>query len=142
MKKKMPLILLADDDPDDQAIFLEAFAHQKENVAVRTVNSGKDLFDFLDAQPADDLPILILLDYNMPLITGPEILKQLRSHPSYGFIAKVVWSSSERTSDIEACKRSGADDYIKKPSTNQEMEDVVRRVEKIIFEQLTRSKTG
>lgn len=51
-------MLLADDDPDDWEIFLEAFARHKDSVVVKTVNSGKELFDFLGAQPADELPSL------------------------------------------------------------------------------------
>lgn len=136
MKKKTPYILLADDDPDDRELFSEAIT-QKDHIVVQTVNNGQELFAFLDAQSPDELPALILLDYNMPLITGPEILQRLGTQSTYAHIPKLVWSSSARTKDIQECIRMGADSYIKKPSTNQEMEELLHQVDKILSGRLT-----
>ncbi len=142
MKKKTLYILIADDDADDQEMLSEAFMRQKPGAIIRTVMDGKELFDFLDACPPDELPVLILLDFKMPLVTGPEVLQHLSSHPTYVSIPKLVWSSSTRTKDIEICRQMGADGYFKKPATSKEMDEFVNIIYEIFTAQLIQSKSA
>ena len=132
----MPYILLADDDPDDLDTFTCAFTRLNPNAFVETVNDGKELFELLGACNPQELPILILMDYKMPLITGPEILQKLASSTTYSHIPKLIWSTSERYKDIELCRRLGADNYFKKPATSSEIDDLVRQVDMIFTIQL------
>ena len=142
MKKPFPYLLLADDDPDDQETFLEAFSRLNVHAAVRTVNDGKELFEFLDGRPPDELPVMILLDYKMPLVTAPEILERLSNHPLYAAIVKVVWSSSERSKDMQDCLRLGATAYFKKPSTAKELDEIIRQIDAILAQQAVLYKAG
>ena len=112
MKKATPYILLAEDDQDDRELFIEALTEHHTHIPVKHVKDGKDLFKFLDSCPRDDLPSLILLDYNMPLLTAPEALRQLAASVEYAHITTIVWSSSQRSKDINECLRLGANLYL------------------------------
>lgn len=137
MKKKKHYIVLAEDDPDDRDMFLEEFVRQNPDAVIETVTDGKELYELLDALLPEELPTLILLDFQMPLITGPEVLQHLNSRPTYASIPKFVWSSSIRTKDIEDCIRLGAVGYFKKPSTAGEIDELVRQIDKIFTERLS-----
>jgi CheY-like chemotaxis protein len=141
MKKASPYLLLADDDPDDQETFMEAFTRLYPQTKVQTVNDGQELFVFLDTHSPDELPVLILLDFKMPLVTGPEVLERLSDHPMYAPIPKVVWSTSERSKDIQECQRLGADAYFKKPATAKELDYIILQIDKILIKQLSNLRT-
>lgn len=136
MKAGIRYILLADDDPDDQDAFSEAFIRHNPNAFVKTVNDGKELLEWLDGCPADGLPTLIMLDYKMPVLSGPEALQVLASNAAYAHIPKLVWSSSVRTKDIDECMRLGAARYFKKPSSFQELAESIRQINEIFAAQL------
>lgn len=136
MKDGLRYILLADDDPDDQDTFSEAYIRHNPDACVQTVNDGKELLDYLNACPADELPTLILLDFKMPVLSGPEALQALASNAAYAHIPKLVWSTSVRTKDIDECIRLGAIRYFKKPSSFQELAESVRQIDAIFNSQL------
>lgn len=136
MNKELPYILLADDDPDDLNVFLQAFSEVHPHASIRTVTDGQRLFEFLDGCDPDELPSLILIDYKMPIISGPEVLQKLASSPEYADIPKVVWSASERTQDIENCIRLGATGYFVKPASAKELDELIQKIERIYSAQL------
>jgi CheY-like chemotaxis protein len=136
MNNELPYILLADDDPDDLNTFLQAFSELNPHASVQTVTDGQELFDFLDSCNPDELPLLILLDYKMPIVSGPEVLQRLASHPEHAHIPKVVWSTSERPQDIENCVRLGAAGYFPKPASTSELGELIQKIELIYTAQL------
>ena len=75
------------------------------------------------------------------MITGPEVLERLSSHPIYSPIHKIVWSTSERTKDIQECLRLGAAAYFKKPATAKELDHIILQIDKILTKQLFNLKT-
>jgi CheY-like chemotaxis protein len=133
MKKATPYILLAEDDHDDRDLFIEAFTEHHSLIPVKHVKDGKDLFKFLDTCPRDDLPSLILLDYNMPLVTAPEALRELAASEEYAHIPTIVWSSSQRSKDINECLQLGANLYLPKPADIKEMNDLIGRISQLFF---------
>lgn len=136
MKKDLPYILLADDDPDDVITFLQAFSEVNHHATVQTVTDGKELIEFLDVCGPDELPALILIDYKMPVVSGPEVLQRLAYHSEYAHIPKVVWSTSERSQDIENCVRLGAAGYFLKPASSSELDELIQKIELIYAAQL------
>jgi CheY-like chemotaxis protein len=131
MKQATPYILLAEDDYDDRDIFVEAFAALHPQIPVKHVRDGKDLFGFLDSCPRDDLPSLILLDYNMPFLTAPVALRQLRASIDYAHIPTIIWSSSRRSKDITECLQLGASLYLHKPADTKELNDLIGRISQL-----------
>jgi two-component response regulator ARR-A family len=136
MNKELPYILIADDDPDDLNIFLQAFSERDPDVSVHTLTDGQEVIEYLDACDPDGLPSLILLDYKMPIISAPEVLKTLSTNPKLAHIPKIVWSTSERSQDIENCVRFGAAGYFLKPASSHELDEIIQKIELIYSAQL------
>jgi CheY-like chemotaxis protein len=141
MNKELPYILLADDDPDDLVIFSEAIGELNPDVAIQTVIDGKELIEFLDACDRDELPTLIVLDYKMPVISGPEVLQRLAANPAYVHIPRIVWSTSERLKDIETCLQLGATAYFKKPASSIEIAHFRQQINDIFLSQIQHSRS-
>lgn len=113
--KNIPLILLADDNPDDQTFIRDAFTYVKANVELKVLDSGVELLKHLEIISDEDLPSLIVLDYNMPMLNGAEVLKILLDDERFKNIPKIMLSTSYHQLHIERCIEIGADGYLIKP---------------------------
>lgn len=138
-------ILIADDDPDDQFLIREALEEALENVTGLTLNlisveCGEDLLDFLYQKqqfssempsPADlnPRPDLILLDLNMPNMTGAEVLKQIKADPLLKQIPIVILTTSKAQEDVFESYDLGASGFITKPVTYQALVEVMKSLE-------------
>jgi len=112
--KRHALIIAADDDPDDVESSRRPLPTGIHRQACTQSAMAKNCFEFLDARPSDELPSLILLDYKMPMVTGPKYWKSSRP-PHLRPIPKVVWSTSGRSKDIQECQRLGAAATLESP---------------------------
>jgi CheY-like chemotaxis protein len=71
---------------------------------------------------------VILLDLNLPLVSGFEVLKWLRQQPPYEALPVVVFSSSARGEDQQKATELGANAYVQKPSSGLDFVDVVQQL--------------
>lgn len=110
-----PLILMADDNPDDQSFIRDAFGYVNANVRLKILDSGVELLHHLRILSDEDLPSLIVLDYNMPKQNGAEILQVLLADERYKNIPKIILSTSYYQAHIDKCVKMGADGYLIKP---------------------------
>lgn len=119
-------ILVVDGDPDFRALVVELF----RGVGYKTAEAG-DANEALEATRRET-PSLVLLDVNLPRVSGYELCRKLRDE--YGEHLPIVFVSGERTDllDRVAGLLIGADDYIVKPF---EVDDLLARVRR----SLTRS---
>lgn len=111
-----PFIFLAEDDIDDQELFVEAISIHNDAIQIHSVTNGKKAILFLETLPDSILPCLIVLDYNLPEADGAQILKYLSQQERYHPVPKVVWSTSNSHIYREACLQLGAKAYFTKPS--------------------------
>lgn len=109
------LILLVDDDPDDIELLDEALASYQPAPDIITANSGKQALELLLNRPTGHLPDIIVLDYNMPDMTGAEVLGALRNVDRFEHTLKVIWSTSDAALYEKICKENGATHFFKKP---------------------------
>lgn len=109
------LILLVDDDPDDIELLDEAFSSLTPSPEILTAHSGRQALDLLMNRPEEQLPDLIILDYNMPDMTGAEVLGSIQNVDRFNHTLKVVWSTSDATLYEKACIENGATHFFKKP---------------------------
>jgi len=137
MQMANPYILIADDDPEDRQALFDELARQNPGVTVKHVGGGRELLHFLNECTIYQLPALLVLDYQMPDLSGPQVLQQLSVDDRYSQIVKVMWSTSRRMKDMEECRRLGASHYIVKPDTIAEMEKATRQLT-AIFEMAAR----
>lgn len=123
--QKIIKVLLADDDPDDRSFFEEAIKQLDFDSKVTTVENGKELLDYLETS---DLPHIIFLDLNMPILNGLETLKKLKQNQSYNNIAVAIYSTSSANKDIENTLANGANCYIVKPNDFQHLKSTLKYV--------------
>lgn len=128
MKKRTIHILLADDDPDDQEMMITAFSKVNPAFQLHIVNTGKQAIEFLNKATEKDLPCLIMLDYNMPELTGIQVVKDLSKNKRFHAIPKVILSTSSNPKYISDCLNNGADAYKVKPDTFEGLIHVAEEV--------------
>ena len=116
MKK---IILIVDDDRLTLSTAQNLLGDMYKVVAV---NSGKQAYKYLDRH----MPDLILLDINMPEISGFEVMRTLQSDSRWSKIP-VIFLTADRSSETEVeCFRMGACDYISKPFEPQTMQSRIK----------------
>lgn len=121
-------ILFGEDDLDEEDFLKEIFLSIDPSFSLLFINNGKKLIATLEQMPDDKLPCLVVLDYNMPELTGAEILKALKRNPRYDSIPKIIWSTSGSEHYKKLCFESGANDYIIKPSSIKGLESIARHL--------------
>ena len=119
-------ILLGEDDADDQEMLKEVFASIDISFVLFFVNNGKEVLSALEKLKDDQMPCLIVLDYNMPGLNGADILRELGTNERYKNIPKVVWSTAESERFKKICLELGAADYVIKPNNVIGLEEVAR----------------
>lgn len=122
-------IYLADDDSDDREIFQEAFKDINSGNDLKTFNNGLEVIDHLDS--SEEIPDIIFLDLNMPLVSGLETLKMIRGNERYGSLCVVIYSTSSAEKDIEDTLAAGANIYINKPADYSALKQTIMKVMKI-----------
>ncbi|MGN6617334.1 MAG: response regulator [Ilyomonas sp.] len=122
----MKYILIGEDDIDDQEILQEVFADIDSNCELKFITNGRKLISFLEALPHQELPCLIVLDYNMPELNGEEILRKLQNSKEFKNIPKILWSTSSVSANKTKCVELGASDFLVKPSTIEKLEEIAR----------------
>jgi len=108
-----PFVLMVDDDEDDCMLARNAFEACGAPCAFECIEDGGALLPYLSRSQH---PALILLDINMPLMNGFEVLKEIKSIPTFRNIPVVIVTTSGEAEDMAYCRKLGADAFLTKPS--------------------------
>jgi two-component system response regulator len=113
-------IILADDDEDDQLLTRLALEEAQDKTRIHIAGDGVDLLAQLKegwhAETGETLrPHLILLDLNMPRMSGHEALGRIKQDAELRSIPVVILTTSTDRHDIAASYEAGASSYISKP---------------------------
>lgn len=119
-------ILLAEDDEDDQELIKMAFKEVTTRHIFKIVSNGKEALETLSAQ--SNLPCLIVLDLNMPLLNGIQTLKALRDDPKFEKIPKVILTTSDNEENRKVSYFNGAVGYFVKPDTLPELVSTAQKI--------------
>lgn len=109
-------IVLAEDDQDDQEMLQFAFREVAPHMQLVCMPNGRTFMTWLEKQPDEGLPSVIVLDYNLPELNGAEIMQLLAPDERLKNIPKIIWSTSNSPVFRSICLELGAKDYIAKPS--------------------------
>jgi len=112
-------ILLVDDDTDDTEIFMEAVNALGKDIVFRSENNALKALEGL--RYSSQLPDLIFLDYNMPMMNGKEFLMQIKSEQLLQDIPVILISSPSEEFAKDLLKRNEIIHYISKPSNYNEL---------------------
>lgn len=117
-KSRIAEILLVEDNEDDLFLTREAFEAAKLRVSLHHVDNGEKCMQFLRKQgPYADAPTpdLILLDMNMPVMNGHEVLSALVADEQLRHLPVVVLTTSYEAADIQKMYKLRCNSYITKP---------------------------
>lgn len=129
-----PAILLAEDEPDSVTLF--EFALRKASLAceLQVARNGAEALEYLEGtgrfsdRRTYPWPSLVLLDLKMPLATGFEVLDRVRQREAWRGLVVIVFTASASPADIRAAYRLGANAYVVKPSTLEELIGLVKAI--------------
>lgn len=120
-------ILLIDDDSDDRALFGEALQDVGPHVRFDSASTGQMAIDMLEIKK-NDLPDLIFLDINMPVIDGWQCLSILKNNKAFNHIPVIIYSTSAPDGVQETAVKLGALSYLLKPDQFDELKKLLAEV--------------
>ncbi len=129
-------ILLVEDNKGDIILTKRAFRESKISNELTVVTSGEDAVAYLKKeQPyAESLtPDLILLDLNLPQMSGHDVLDFIKNDPKVSHIPVVILSSSRAEQDVIRSYKLHANAYVVKPMNAEKFIEVVDTLEKFWF---------
>ena len=123
-------ILLVEDEPCDVEMTLRAFKTACLRNNIQVVRDGAEALEFVFCTGAfsnrkiENPPQVILLDLNLPKISGLDVLRRIKADTRTRNIPVVVLTASERNRDIDESRRLGAESYIVKPVNFRSLSEV------------------
>jgi CheY-like chemotaxis protein len=114
-------ILLVEDNPVDRELTIRAFAKHKLANRLAIAKDGEEALDFIfcrgdfSDREGGVYPRLVLLDLNLPKVSGLEVLAAIKADPRTRMIPVVVLTTSKEEFDISESYRLGVNSYIVKP---------------------------
>ena len=114
--RETPLVLVADDEEDIRA--LVAFRLKRAGYEVITAADGEEALLLTTTR----LPDLVVLDMMMPKATGLEVTRSMREHEATKAIPVILLTARAQEGDVISGFEAGADDYVKKPFSPQDLQ--------------------
>lgn len=126
-------ILLAEDDPNDVELTLEALDEFNLANEVIVVNSGIEALEYLQyrgkyEKRAKGLPAVILLDIKMPKMNGLEVLEKIKKDENLRNIPVIILTSSREEPDLLKAYELGVNAYVVKPVDFHEFINAVKKL--------------
>jgi len=121
-------ILLVEDNPEDAAVTKRVLMHNKLDRGLTIATSGKDAIAALQNKSKADLPQLILLDINLPDISGIDLLRRIKKDDELRGIPVVILTGSNEDQDIQKSYDLGAGSYLVKPISNSALMLVIEKL--------------
>lgn len=124
-----PILVVEDNAEDFLALSRALRKHAVPNLVVHCHN-GEQALDYLQGHgqhPAwpTALPVLVLLDLNMPGLDGRDVLRALQLDKTLHVIPVIVFTSSSSTRDVDECYRLGANSFLTKPLSYSALEEKI-----------------
>ena len=118
-------VLLVEDNPGDARLTSEALRDGPIGVDITHARDGEEALAILQTAAGDPLPDLVLLDLNLPRLSGREVLAAIREDARLANLPVVVLTGSNAPSDIRGVHQLRADGYVRKPT---DFDDLVREM--------------
>ena len=125
-------ILLVEDNPDDEALALRAFAKLNISNEIIVVRDGVEALDYLlgtgSYAHSPPLPAMILLDLKLPKLDGLQVLQRIRDNEKTSILPVVILTSSREEQDMVQGYNLGANSYVRKPVDYNEFVNAVSQL--------------
>lgn len=133
-------LLIIEDNPGDVRLLEEAFQELHANVNIRVARDGAEALELVvePSQPNGRWrPDLILLDLNLPKVSGHDVLVRIKEHPATALIPVIILTSSRAEADVRRAYQSHANAYLRKPSTLEGLMSAAQDVKNFWMETAT-----
>lgn len=126
MRPPLKNIFLAEDDSDDVLFFKLALQDICSDCTLTVFSNGQELIERLSE--TDDVPDVLFLDINMPILNGLEALRQIKRFPELQNIPAIIYSTSSNENDIRQAEQNGAGCYMVKPSDMDLLREMIEKI--------------
>jgi CheY-like chemotaxis protein len=122
-----PFLVYVDDDEDDLLLVKGALSPYENVIELHLLQNGYEGYNFLlSLEKKQQKPCLIILDINMPLMSGKELLPILRSLPFFADVPIILFTTSSMEHDYRFALQYDAG-FITKPMTVEQMHTIVEQ---------------
>ena len=121
-------ILLVEDNPDDLFLMKRALRSACIVNPLVVVETGQEAIDYLGGvgkfvdRESYPIPAAVFIDLNLPFVFGHEVLAWIRRRKDFESLVVIVLTSSNQASDLNRCYSLGANSYLIKPPTAEQLE--------------------
>jgi CheY-like chemotaxis protein len=125
-------ILLVEDNEGDILLTLDAFEESKFDTKVSVARNGQEALDFLNKKgefAKAQIPNIILLDINIPIYNGFEVLQEIKQDENLKKIPVIMLTTSSNQTDIDKAYQNYCNSYIKKPLEMAEFIQAILQIE-------------
>lgn len=140
---KVAHILLVEDNEGDILLTLEAFEESRIKTKVSVARNGQEALDILKGH-GDHAhavkPDLILLDINIPIYNGIEVLAEIKRNENLKKIPVIMLTTSSSQNDVEVAYKNHCNSYIRKPLEMEEFMQAIKKIEEFWLQLCVLSK--
>ena len=131
--KELKTILLAEDNPQDVELTIEALKENNLANNVVVVNDGVEVMEYLNCEGRfrnrkKGNPVVLLLDIKMPRMDGIEVLETIRSNEKLKMLPVVMLTASREEPDLKKCYALGVNAYVVKPVDFKDFLEAVKHI--------------
>ena len=125
-------LLLVEDNEDDVFLMKRALKGAQVINPLHVVEDGQEAVDYLAGtgkfadRAAYPLPAVVFLDLKLPYISGHDVLAWIRRQKELESLVVIVLTSSNEASDLSRCYALGANSYVVKPPTPEQLEELAK----------------
>jgi CheY-like chemotaxis protein len=122
------IILLVEDDPDDLQMIKEALEIGSASLNIIHKKNGLEALDYLNGIKSrnNSIPCLIIMDINMPILTGKQLLSIIKNEEDFQAIPVIIFTTSSNDGDREFCNRFNVP-MVTKPNGLQDFNSTVQK---------------
>lgn len=126
-------ILLVEDDPGHARLIQKNLRRSNINNEIVTLTDGQQAVDYLFAQDQygsrkRPSPLLVLLDLNMPVLDGYQVLERMKASEETKRIPVVILTTTDDAREVERCYNLGCNVYITKPVDYEQFAEAIRKI--------------
>jgi CheY-like chemotaxis protein len=126
-------ILLAEDDPGHARLIEKNLRRAGVNNTIVVVDNGQKAVDFIFGEGeyqdvSTPVPLMILLDLNMPVLDGYQVLKRIKNDEHARRIPVVILTTTDNPNEIAKCYELGCNVYVTKPVEYDQFSEAIRQL--------------
>ena len=129
MSAHVPLLTVVEDSDEDFEALERMLRRAAPDVRLERFARGEQMLEAFNGHPErahDGWPALLLVDLNLPTLSGLETLGRVRADERLRMLPVVVLSGSRRQEDVDAAYSAGANAYVVKPIDARELDEMLR----------------